>query len=74
MTQESASVCVCVCVPTTYPRWLPPLMMLIKNPLSPSTTRCEQRLAKDGKKTPVRHQRQNKKNLSIAESSSLPLL
>lgn len=37
----------------TYPRWVPLCMALIKNPLSPSTTRCEHRLAKDGKKTPV---------------------
>lgn len=39
----------------TYPRCVPLCNVLIKNPLSPSTTRCEHRLAKDGKKTPVRN-------------------
>lgn len=29
-------------------------MVLIKSPLSPSDTCCEQRLTKDGKKTPIR--------------------
>lgn len=29
-------------------------MVLIKSPLAPSDTRCEQRLTKDGKKTPIK--------------------
>lgn len=37
-----------------HPRWQPPCMVLISSPLSPSDTRCEQRLTKDGRKTPIR--------------------
>lgn len=45
-----------MCPYRAYPRCVPLYMVLIKNPLSPSATRREHRLAKDGKKTPAKHE------------------